>query len=57
VRDLKKKIMGDELRVGRGEMWYKIRTTRLGLIDSITEPNSDVTPEEAKEVCGFCHAL
>lgn len=53
VRDLKRKIMNDELGVGRGEMWYKIRTTRLGLIDNIMEPNSEVTPEEAKEVRRF----
>ncbi|KAF2433192.1 SPOC domain-like protein [Tothia fuscella] len=49
VRDLKRKILKGELGQGRDEMWYKIRTTRLGLIDSKTSDVSDVTPEEAFE--------
>lgn len=50
IRDLKKKILGNELGEGRGEMWYNIRVNKLGLIDNKLSELSDVTPEEAATV-------
>lgn len=50
MRVLKKKIFAEELGGDRKEMWYKIRVTRLGLIDKRATDLSDVTEEEAKKV-------
>ncbi|KKY28243.1 putative ku family dna [Diplodia seriata] len=49
MRVLKKKIFAEELGGDRKEMWYKIRVTRLGLIDKRATDLSDVTEEEAKK--------
>jgi ATP-dependent DNA helicase 2 subunit 2 len=63
IRDLKKKILGDELGENRGEMWYNIRVNKLGLIDNKLSELSNVTPEEAKTVslwlicCLWCSLL
>lgn len=53
IRDLKKKILSGELGGDRREMWWKIRTSRLGLIDQATSEVSNVTSEDANEVCLF----
>lgn len=48
LRELKRKIMAEELGANRREMWYFIRRSRLGLIDNRVSHVSDVTQEEAE---------
>lgn len=50
MRELKKKIIAEELGGGRKEMWYKIRVNKLGLIDNRATDLSDVTEDDAKKV-------
>ncbi len=50
VRDLKAKLLGDELGGDRREMWWMIRVNKLGLIDKKLSPVSEVTEEEARAV-------
>ena len=47
LRELKRKIMAEELGGNRREMWWFIRKNRIGLIDKRASPVSDVTEEEA----------
>ena len=49
LKGLKAKLYADELGDNRKEMWYKIRTSRLGLIDKTLSLVSDVEEEEAKQ--------
>ncbi|KZL63322.1 ku70 ku80 n-terminal alpha beta domain-containing protein, partial [Colletotrichum incanum] len=49
IKDLKGKMLSGELGGDRREMWWKIRTSRLGLIDQATSEVSDVTSEQADE--------
>ncbi|KAJ0159216.1 ATP-dependent DNA helicase II subunit 2, partial [Colletotrichum tanaceti] len=49
VRGLKGKILSGELGGDRREMWWKIRMSRLGLVDQATSEVSDVTTEQADE--------
>ncbi|KAK0647662.1 ATP-dependent DNA helicase II subunit 2 [Lasiodiplodia hormozganensis] len=49
MRELKKKIIAEELGGERKEMWYKIRVNKLGLIDNRATDLSDVTEEDAKK--------
>ena len=49
LRQLKKKIMAEELDGDRREMWWSIRRNRVGLIDKRMSNVSDVSEEEAKE--------
>lgn len=60
VRGLKGKLLGGELGGERGEMWWKIRGSRLGLVEKRVSELSEVTEEEAKEVSfffGFCEGF
>ncbi|GJC86472.1 ATP-dependent DNA helicase II subunit 2 [Colletotrichum liriopes] len=50
IKGLKAKMLSGELGGDRREMWWKIRTSRLGLIDQATSEVSDVTSEQANEV-------
>lgn len=50
VRDLKKKLLSGTLGGDRRDFWFKLRWSKLGLIDSEQSEPSDVTPEEAVEV-------
>lgn len=50
MRELKKKIIAEELGGDRKEMWYKIRVNKLGLIDNRATDLSDVTEDDAKKV-------
>ena len=50
IRQLKKKILGGELGGERREMWWCIRSNRLGLLDKKSNPVSDVSEEDAKNV-------
>ena len=49
LRELKRKIMAEDLGGNRREMWWFIRKNRIGLIDKRTSPVSDVTEEEAND--------
>jgi ATP-dependent DNA helicase 2 subunit 2 len=49
LRELKRKLIAGELGGKRMEMWYLIRSRRVGLIDKKLSPVSDVTPEQADE--------
>lgn len=51
VRDLKTRMLSGELGGDRRELWWKMRRTRLGLLDKKESEVSRVTEEEAKEVC------
>ncbi|OTA91557.1 hypothetical protein M434DRAFT_76053 [Hypoxylon sp. CO27-5] len=53
LRDLKKRLLSGELGGDRRELWWQMRGARatLGLIDKSVFEHSDVTPEEAAEVC------
>ena len=46
LRELKKKILAEELGGNRKEMWWFIRKSRVGLIDKKASSVSDVTEEE-----------
>jgi ATP-dependent DNA helicase 2 subunit 2 len=51
IRDLKAKLLRDELGAGRRELWFQIvRERKLGLIDSETAEASTVKQEEAADV-------
>lgn len=50
MRSLKEKVKTGKLGGDRREMWYRIRSNRLGLIDKRLSPFSDVSEEEAKQV-------
>lgn len=51
VRELKRKLLDDELGEDRRELWWLIRKKRIGLIDDKLVEISKVTEQEAKEVC------
>lgn len=50
LRQLKEKLLKEELDGDRREVWWLIRKSRLGLIDKHESDRSEVTDEEAKEV-------
>lgn len=50
IRNLKTKLLGNDLGGDRREMWWYIRKNRLGLIDKRLSELSDVTEEEARAV-------
>lgn len=50
VRDMKKQLLSGALGGDRRDFWFKMRSSRLGLIDQKLSDESDVTPEEAEEV-------
>ena len=50
MRQLKKRILNGDLDGERREMWWRIRASRLGLLDKKTNPISDVSEDEAKTV-------
>ncbi|KAI2200552.1 ATP-dependent DNA helicase yku80 [Ophidiomyces ophidiicola] len=49
IREMKKRLLDDQLGGDRREMWWLIRKNRLGLIDKKSLDISDVTEEEARE--------
>ena len=49
LRNLKRKIMTEELDGDRREMWWFIKSNRLGLIDKKVSTVSNVTEEQARE--------
>lgn len=50
VRDLKKRLLAGELGGDRRDMWWRVRTTGLGLVHQGESEPSDVTIAEAEEV-------
>jgi ATP-dependent DNA helicase 2 subunit 2 len=50
ARDLKKSLLSGALGGDRRDFWFKIRWSRLGLIDQTQSEVSNVTHEEAEEV-------
>jgi ATP-dependent DNA helicase 2 subunit 2 len=51
IRDLKTRMLSGELNGDRRDMWWEIRIARLGLIHSGQSEFSDVSPDDADEVC------
>ncbi|PNY23283.1 ATP-dependent DNA helicase II subunit 2 [Tolypocladium capitatum] len=49
VRDLKKSLLSGALGGDRRDLWFKIRWSRLGLVEQEQSEASDVTLEEAEE--------
>ncbi|KAH7170292.1 SPOC like C-terminal domain-containing protein [Dactylonectria macrodidyma] len=49
VRDMKKQLLSGALGGDRRDFWFKIRWTRMGLIEKKQSEVSDVTPEEVEE--------
>lgn len=56
VKELKTKILGEELGGDRRELWWLIRRHKMGLIDKEHSEFSDVTEEQAKEVNNHSHS-
>lgn len=54
IRDLKTKIHDGSLGGDRGELWWKIRAGRLGLIDRKLCSVSEVAEEEKDKVGDAC---
>lgn len=50
VRDMKKQLLSGALGGDRRDFWFKMRWSRLGLIDKKQSEVSDVTSEEADDV-------
>lgn len=50
VRQLKEKILKEQLGGDRQELWWLIRRSKIGLIDKAASDRSEVTEEEAKQV-------
>lgn len=50
IRDLKTQLLSGALGGDRRDFWFKIRVSKLGLIDSKQSEVSDVTPNDAEEV-------
>ncbi|KIW06201.1 uncharacterized protein PV09_02679 [Verruconis gallopava] len=48
LRELKKKLVAGDLGGDRTEMWYLVKVSRLGLIDSAMSELADVSPDDAK---------
>lgn len=51
IRDLKKDLLNSSLGGDRRELWFMIRKSKLGLIRSEDTVRSEVSEEEANEVC------
>ncbi|KAM0334294.1 hypothetical protein ACHAQA_001317 [Verticillium albo-atrum] len=49
IRDFKTRLLAGEMGGDRREMWWRVRTGRLGLIDAAQSEVSEVTSEEATE--------
>ncbi|WAO88574.1 ATP-dependent DNA helicase II subunit 2 [Fusarium falciforme] len=49
VRDMKKQLLAGDLGGDRRDFWFKVRWSRMGLIDKKQSEASTVSPEEADE--------
>lgn len=50
IRELKQKLLDDQLNGDRREVWWLVRRHKIGLIDNEASNHSKVTVEEAREV-------
>lgn len=50
LRRLKMKMLDEKLGGDRRELWWLIRTSRVGLVDQKLSDKSDITEQEAREV-------
>ena len=50
LKQLKDKLLKEELGGDRRELWWLIRRSKIGLIDGNQSDRSEVTEDEAKEV-------
>ncbi len=50
-RDLKERLLNQEFNGDRRDFWLKLRYAKLGLIDNGTLALSDISEQEAIEVC------
>ena len=50
LKQLKEKVLKEELGGDRRELWWLLRRNKLGLIDQQQSDRSGVTEDEAKEV-------
>jgi ATP-dependent DNA helicase 2 subunit 2 len=57
MRDFKTRLLSGEFDGNRRELWWKIKSARLGLVDSNASEHSKVTTEEAAEVSTPCDTL
>lgn len=57
IRDLKERLLAGELGGDRRELWWRLKTAKLGLIDQNASEASKVTPEEASEVSARWHRV
>lgn len=48
IRELKRKLLAEELGGDRREMWWEIKKSKLGLIEKKVSESSAVDEEEAK---------
>jgi len=55
VKSLKESLLKDVLGGDRREMWWKIKKSKLGLIDKKTSEASDVSEEDAQTVSTHCN--
>jgi ATP-dependent DNA helicase 2 subunit 2 len=53
LREFKGKVLGEDLGGDRREMWWKVRKTKLGLLDQKACEFSEVTEEEAEAFYAF----
>lgn len=51
LSQLKEKLLKEELGGDRRELWWLIRRSKLGLIDKSQSDRSQLTEEQAREVC------
>lgn len=51
IKDLKKSLLSGALGGDRRDFWFKIRYSKLGLIDNLESESSEIKAEEAEQVC------
>lgn len=51
IKEFKTQLLKEELGGDRREFWLQVRKNKLGLIDSSTMDGTNVSEEEAREVC------
>ena len=51
ARQLKRKLLAEELGGNRKDFWWEFRKSKLGLIDRKAAATSDATEEDARLVC------
>jgi len=57
MRSLKEKLAKNALGGPREDMWWRITTSKLGLISSVESEVTDLTEQEAKDVSTSTHHI